>query len=151
MMYRLPKTSGVLHADAAGAVAAHGMAHQAAAGPLGDRAVVRVDVGHHVVRDEVLEIACRHRTRIHRAVVHGLRIGQHHDHLLRALRECALDGLRHVDLVRPLLGADRITVQRIDHRVAPGLLSGIAGRQEDDHVAVHGVAFQIAFQVARES
>ena len=29
----------------------------------------------------------------------GLRIGQHDDHLLRALRESAFDGLRHVDLL----------------------------------------------------
>jgi hypothetical protein len=56
------------------------------------------------------------------AVVHGLGIGQNHDHLLRALREPAFNGLRHVDLVSPLLRADRVAVQRINHRIA-GCLS----------------------------
>ena len=58
----------------------------------------------------------------------------------------AFDGLRHVNFLRPLRGADRIAVKRVDNRIAPGLLGGIAGRQEDHYVAVDGVVLQIAFQ-----
>ena len=116
MMYRLPNTSGCFMPMRRRAVAAHRVADQAAAHAVGNRAVVRVDVGHDIVRDELLEVAGRDRARIHRPVVDRLGVGQHHDHLLRALRERAFDGLRHVDLVRPLLRADGIAVQRIDHR-----------------------------------
>ena len=137
---------GVLHADAARAVAAHGVADQAAALAVGDGAVMRVDVGDEIVRDEILKVAGGHRTRIHGAVVDGLRVGQHDDHLFGALRECAFDGLRHVDLVRPLLGADGVAVQRVDDGIAAVSCPGVAGRQEDDDVAVDGVAFQIAFE-----
>ena len=94
----------------------------------------------------LFEIAGGRGARIHRAVVDGLRVGQHHDHLLRALCEGALDGLRHVDLVGPLLGANRVAVQRVDHRVAARVLFGIAGRQKDNRVAVDGFALQIALK-----
>ncbi len=93
-----------------------------------------------------LEIAGRHGTRIHRPVVQGLRIRQDHDHLFRALREGAFDRLRHVDFVRPLFGADGVTVQRVDDGIAARFFLRIAGRQKDKDVAINCVAFQIAFQ-----
>ena len=136
----------VLHADPAGAVAAHGVADEPAALPAGDRPVVRVDIRHHVVRDVVLEIAGRHRTGVHRAVVHRLRVRQDDDHLARALGECPFDRLRHVDLLRPLLRADRVAVQRVDDRVAAGAVLVIARRQEDDGVPIDRIALQIAFE-----
>ena len=146
MMYRLPKTSGMLHADTRGiAVPSHRMAHQSATLPIGDRAIVRIDVSDQIVRDELLEVSGSNRTRIHRTVVYGLRIGQHDDHFFRALRERAFDRLRHVDLVAPLLGADGITVQRINDRITAGFLFRVARRQEHQHVAIDGVALQIAF------
>ena len=113
----------MLHADAGRAIASHGVAHQAAACSLRNRAVMRVDVRDHIMRDELLEISGRDRTRIHGAVVQRLRIGQHDDHLFRALGESAFDRLRHVDLVGPLLGADRIAVQRIHDRDSGGTFS----------------------------
>ena len=137
---------GMLHADARGAVPSHRVTYQPAARAVGKRAVMRVNVGDKIVGDEVLKIARRDRTRVHGAVVHGLGVGQNHDHLLRALRESPFDGLRHVDLVSPLLRADRVTVQRINHRIAALLVLLVAGRQEDNDVAVHSVSLQIAFQ-----
>ena len=51
-----------------------------------------------------------------------------------------------MDFMAPLLGADGIAMQGIDHRVAPRFVLGVTGRQEDKHVAVHRIALQIAFQ-----
>src|SRR6185437_10493122 len=122
-------------ADARGAVAAHGVADDSAAGAVGNGAVVRVDVGDQVVGDELFKIAGGDRTRVHGAVVHGLGVGQDDDHLFRALGEGAFDGLGHVDFVRPLLGANGVAVQRIDHGIAAVLVPGVAGRQEHKDIA----------------
>ena len=65
---------------------------------------------------------------------------------LRALGEGAFDGLRDVDFVRPLLGADGVAVQRVDDGIAAVLVLRVARRQEDEDVAVDGVAFEIAFE-----
>ena len=46
--------------------------------------------------------------------------------------ERALDGLRHVDLVRPLLRPDRIAVQCVHDGIAAVLVLAVAGGQEDD-------------------
>ena len=75
-----------------------------------------------------------------------LRVGQHDDHLARARGERALDGLRHVDLLRPLFGADRVAVQRVDDRVAPRPGFGVARRQKHEHVAVDGITLEVAFK-----
>ena len=107
---------------------------------------MRVDIRDHVVRDELLEIAGGDRTRIHRTVVHRLRIRQDDDHLFCALGKGAFDRLRHVDFVGPLLGADGVTVQRIHDRIAAVFVFAVARRQEDEDVAVDGVALQVAFQ-----
>ena len=48
--------------------------------------------------------------------------------------------------MRPLLGADRVTVQRVDHGITALLLFLIAGRQKDDYVAIDGIAFEIALK-----
>ncbi len=48
--------------------------------------------------------------------------------------------------MRPLLGADRVTVQRVDHGITTLLVFLIAGRQKDDDVAIDGIAFEIAFE-----
>jgi len=45
-----------------------------------------------------------------------------------------------------LLSADGVAVQRIDHWIVAGLLSGVAGRKKHNHVTVDRVTFQIAFQ-----
>jgi len=78
--------------------------------------------------------------------MHRFGIGKHHDHFLRALRESALDGLGHMDLLRPLHGADGVTVERINHRIAARIVGGVTGWQENQRFAVDGVAFQIALQ-----
>src|SRR3546814_9851187 len=44
----------------------------------------------------------------------------------------------------PLLGADRIAVQRIDHRIAPVGMAGIIGWQHHQYIAIGRLAFQIA-------
>ena len=136
----------MLHSDAGGTIAAHGVAYQAAAGALWNRAVVCVNVFDHVVRNETLEVARGHGTRIHGAVVDGLRVGQDDDHLLRAFCKRAFDCLRHMNLVTPLLGADGVAVQGIDHRVAAMLVFAVTRRQEDDHVTVDRVSLEIAFE-----
>ena len=51
-----------------------------------------------------------------------------------------------LDFVRPLLRADGVAVQRVNHRVAPILLSGVARRQENDDVPIDGIAFQIPLE-----
>ena len=78
--------------------------------------------------------------------MHRLRIGQHDDHLFRALCKRAFDGLRHMDFVRPLFGSDGIAVQGVHDRVAARLVMRVARRQEHEDVAIDRVAFQIAFQ-----
>jgi hypothetical protein len=74
---------------------------------------VCVDVGDQIARDELLEVPGRDGTRIHRAVVQRLRVGQDDDHLFSAPGESAFYRLRHVYFARPLLGADGIAVQGI--------------------------------------
>ena len=64
-----PEHVGMLHADTCRAVASHGVANQAAAGSLGNRAVMSVDICDNIVRDEALKVSGRNRTRIHGAVV----------------------------------------------------------------------------------
>ena len=88
---------------------------------------MRIDVGDQIVRNELLEISRRDRTRIHGAIVQRLRVRQHDDHLFCALSESAFDGLRYVYLVAPLLGANRITVQGIYDRIAPGFFLRLTG------------------------
>ena len=39
-----------------------------------------------------------------------------------------------------------VAVQRVDDGIAALLVLLVAGRQEDNHIAIDGVAFQIAFQ-----
>ena len=51
-----------------------------------------------------------------------------------------------MNLVRPLLRADRIAMQRIDHRITALLILLIARRKEDDCVAIDSIAFEIAFK-----
>ena len=136
----------MLHADAGGAVAAHGMADQAAAFTAGNGAIVGIHIGHQVTGDEVLEIPGGDRRGIHRTVMHRLGIRQHHDHVFRALAIGTGDGLGHMNFLAPLLRADRIAVQRIDHRIATRRIGGIAGWQEHQHITVGGIAFQAAFQ-----
>ena len=51
-----------------------------------------------------------------------------------------------MDFVRPLLGSNGVTVQRVDDGIAALLIFLVAGRQEDNDIAVDGVAFEIAFQ-----
>jgi integrase len=74
--------------------------------------IVRIPVGHDVACDVIPKVAGRDRARIHGAVVNGLEIGRDDDHLLRAQRKGTFDRLRDVDLVRPLLGADGVTVAK---------------------------------------
>ncbi len=76
----------------------------------------------------------------------GLGVRQDHDHLLGALGEGALDGLGHMDFLRPLLGANGVAMQGVDHGIAAAFVAGIARRQKDQHLAVDGVAFQVALQ-----
>ncbi len=48
--------------------------------------------------------------------------------------------------VGPLLGAYRVAMQGIDNRITAAFLRGVTRRQEDNDIAVDGIAFQIAFQ-----
>jgi mannitol/fructose-specific phosphotransferase system IIA component len=56
-----------------------------------------------------------------------------------------------MDFPRPLLGAYGITVQGIDNGVEAHLVIGVAGRQEDNHVSVNRIAFEMSLtsQVVR--
>jgi hypothetical protein len=76
--------------------------------------------------------------------VHRLRIRQHDDRFARTGRERPFDRLRHVDLACPLLGPDRVAVQRVDHRIAALALPRISGRKENEDVAIDRVAFEIS-------
>src|SRR5215472_2254250 len=100
----------MLRADAGCAVPAHGVTNQTAAQTVWNRSVMSVDVCNQIVRNKPLEISGSDRARIHRPVVHRLRIGHHDDHLLGALGESTFYGLRNMDFVGPLFGADGITV-----------------------------------------
>ena len=51
-----------------------------------------------------------------------------------------------MNLVRPLLGADGIAVQRIHNRIAAMLLLLVARRQKHKHVAIDSISFEIALK-----
>src|ERR1051325_6765076 len=97
-----------------------------------------VNVSHDITRNKLLEISCRNRAGIHRTVVNGLGIRQDDDHLLRPLRERALDRLRDMDLVTPLLCPYRITMQSINDRIASGFFLCVTWRQKYQYIAVNG-------------
>ena len=122
------------------------MPDKAAALAIGNRAVVCVDVCNDVVPDEFLEVPGSDRARVHRTVVDRFGVGQDDDHFLRALRKRTFDGLRHVNLMRPLLGTNGVTVQRIDHRIAALRVFVVAGRKKHDHVTIDSVTLEIAFK-----
>jgi hypothetical protein len=65
---------------------------------------------------------------------------------LGAESECTFNGLRHVDLLRPLFCANRIAVKRVYDRIATAPVACITGRQKDKGGAVDGVPFEIAFE-----
>ena len=75
-------------------------------------------------------------------------IGQHDDHLVRELhREMRLRWFAaNMNFVRPLLGANRIAVQRVDDGIAALHIFLIAGRQKDEDIAIHCIPLQIAFK-----
>ena len=127
-----PEHVGILHANAGSAVTSYiEWPSESPALALRNRTVMRIDVCDQVSSDEQLEITGGHGgTRIHRAVVQCLRIGQHNDHFLSALSESTFYRLRHMDFVAPLLSADEITVECIHNWIAAGFLLGIAGRQK---------------------
>src|ERR1035441_6065786 len=130
----------MLHADACRAIASHRVTDQAAACSIWNRAVMSVDVLDNIVSDELLEVSGSDRTRIHGTVVQGFRIGQHDDHLFRALGKSAFNRLRNVNLVSPLFSADGIAMQRIYDWVASRLFLGVTRRQKHEYFAVNGVA-----------
>ena len=78
--------------------------------------------------------------------MHGFGIGQHHDHLARALCKCPLYCLRHMNFLAPLFGANGIAMQCIYHRISSRRLVAVAGRQKHQYLAVGAVAFQAPFQ-----
>src|SRR5579871_5886973 len=100
----------MLHADTRCPVSAHRVADQATALATGQSAEMRIHVSHQVTRNELLEISRCNRTGIYGTVVQSLGIGKHDDHFFRALRKSTLDGLRDMNFVCPLLGADRVAV-----------------------------------------
>ncbi|MDR6128584.1 hypothetical protein QE452_003248 [Sphingomonas sp. SORGH_AS438] len=134
----------IFHPDPRRAISPHRMADEAPALARRHGAVMVIDIADQVAGDERLEIAGRHRPGIHRPVMHRLRIGQHQDHRLDALREGPLHRLGDMDLGHPLLRTDRIAVQRIDDGIAAMARGGIAGRQDHDDVAVRRIPFQAA-------
>ena len=146
MMYRLPKTSECFIPIRARAIAAHRVPDEPPTRAPRDRPVVAIDIGDQIARDEILKISGGDGTRVHRAVVDGFGIGQHDNHFLSAFGEGALDGLGHVNFLRPLTRADEIAVQRINHWIAAGLTGRISRRQEDEHLAIGILALQIAFE-----
>lgn len=48
--------------------------------------------------------------------------------------------------MRPLFGANGVTVQRINDGIAARFVFLVAGGQENNCLAVDGIAFQIAFK-----
>ena len=78
--------------------------------------------------------------------MHCLGVRQDDNHLPRPFGEGAFYGLGDMDFHAPLLGADRIAVQRIDDRIAPSRLLVVAGRQKDQHIPLCRIAFEISLQ-----
>ena len=147
-MYRLENTSGRFMPIRTRAVAAHRVTGQTAAHAVGDRAVMAIDVGDEILRDEALPIARGHRVRIHAALVQRERIGRDDDQLAEAL-----GGGKPVGAFGKLgeaagegVVASAVAMQQIDHRIAAGLIAGIARRQIDGDLAIGGVALEIALE-----
>ena len=119
---------------------------------FGDGAVVRVDVGDYIARDEFSKSPVVTELEYIEPLCMVFESGSTTIISLRALGKGALDRLRHVDLLGPLLGADGVAVQGVDNRIAALLLGLVARGQEDDDVAIDGIAFEIAFEAScRES
>src|SRR5436309_12701897 len=104
----------MFHADACRAITAHRMADEPSALAIRNRSVMAIDIAYQITRHEGLEVAGSKRARIHRTVVNRFGVGQHDDHFPGAPGECALDRLRNPYFLDPLLGPDRIAVQRVD-------------------------------------
>ena len=51
-----------------------------------------------------------------------------------------------MNLVRPLLRSDGVTVESINNRVSLGLRFTVTGRQEDDDVTIDRISFKISLQ-----
>src|SRR5437867_420985 len=112
------------------------MADQTSALAIRNRSVMTVDIAYQIAGHESLEVPGSHRARIHRTVVKRFGVGQHDDHFPGTLGECALDRLRNAYLLDPLLGTNRIAVQRIDHGIAAVGALRVAWRKDNENVAV---------------
>ena len=124
------------------------MTGQTAAHAGGDRAVVAIDVGDEILRDEALPIARGHRVRIHAALVQRERIGHDDDQLAEALGGGKLVGA-FGKLGEPAVErvvASAVAMQQIHHRIAAGLIAGIARRQVDGDLAIGGIGLEISLE-----
>ncbi len=135
----------MVHGDPPGPVSAHGMADQAAARSPREGAVVAVDIVHHVLGDEALEVAGGGRVRIHAAAELGVGVRQDDDELL-TLGGCRQHGLRYVHEGREPAAGDAEAVQEIEHRIATARRLGVARRQHHHQVAVDRIALEVALQ-----
>ena len=124
------------------------LGHQTAAHAVGDRAVVAIDVGDEILRDEALPVARGDRARIHAALVQGERIGHDDDQLAEALgggqlvRAFGKSGEAAVEGVVP----SAVAMEQIHRRIAAGLIAGVARRQVDGDIAIGGIGLEIAFE-----
>ena len=51
-----------------------------------------------------------------------------------------------MDLMGPLFGANKVSMQRVDYRIATPHLFRVTGWQEDDDVPIRAFCFQISLQ-----
>src|SRR3546814_18746050 len=102
------KHVGVLHADPAGAVAAHRMADETAIQAIGDRSIMRVDILDQIAIDEGFEIADLRRAGIHRPAIDRLVIGPDDDQFASTPRDPVLDPIRTSVFSSQFLSAGRI-------------------------------------------
>src|SRR5579883_2589758 len=139
------------HGDAHGAIAAHGVAREATAGPCGNRPIVRVNIRDKLVDDVPFPIASGDGIGIEAALVTGERVGRHKDNFaIAGFRERFVDDRGEIDPMLdgtvPLVVAVGVAMEEVDDGVATMRTFGVAGREIDGNGAVWRIALEIAFE-----
>ena len=142
---------GMAHADADGAVAAHGVSGEATAVAFGDGAVVGVNIGDEFVDDVVFPVTGGYGVRVKTALVACERVRRDENHF--AIPCLGKGFVQHGGKINPVLGgpvplvgAVGVTMEEVNDGVAAMAISRVAGRKVDSNIAVGRVALKVAFE-----
>jgi hypothetical protein len=151
------KNVRVFHGEPDGSVAPHGVAGETASGGRGHGAVMAVDVSYQIARDVSFPVAGCGGIGKHAALIDGVGVRHHEDHLACAVFSDGLVGYRGQGRVRgqesgldtgsePSFIGVGVAVEQVDDRVAPVASCCVARWEVDGDVAIGGIAFEVSFQ-----